>query len=78
VVRALGPTTVSATTDATGAYVLTNLVAGGMYVVCEDVKSGWVQVSPTFANPCPSGMGYNFSVDAGGDSFVNFGNMLQL
>jgi len=75
VVRAIGPTTASATTDATGTYVLTNLVAGAMYVVCEDVHSGWSQVSPTFANPCPSGMGYNFLVDAGGDSFVNFGNV---
>jgi len=75
VVRVFGPTTTSTTTDANGNYQLTNLVAG-TYVVCEDLQIGWTQVSPTFPEPCASGMGYNFDVPAGGsDDFVYFGNV---
>jgi len=75
VVVASGPTTVSTTTDANGNYVL--VVTGGVpYVVCEQLQSGWTQVSPTFAEPCASGMGYNFAVSAGGSAdFNDFRNM---
>jgi hypothetical protein len=76
VVRVIGPTTTSVTTDATGTYLFSNLVAG-TYTVCEDVQPGWTQVFPTFAEPCASGKGYNFFVDQS-DSFVDFQNMPPL
>src|SRR5690348_10897417 len=54
VVMAIGPTTVTTTTDANGNYTL--VVPGGttgpiMYAVCEVVQPGWSQVSPTFPAP---------------------------
>jgi hypothetical protein len=77
---AIGPTTVSTTTDGNGNYVLN--VPGGdpttpvMYAVCEVVQTGWKQASPTFPAPCASGMGYDFGVVAGGTSeFVSFSNL---
>lgn len=73
VVMAIGPTTVTTTTDAGGNYTLT--VPAATYVVCEQLQTGWQQVSPMFPEPCPTGFGYNFPVDVGLNSpFVNFGN----
>ncbi|HEX4562318.1 MAG TPA: carboxypeptidase regulatory-like domain-containing protein [Gemmatimonadales bacterium] len=74
VVSVTGPTNLSVTTDGNGNYVLNGL-APGAYVVCETLQSGWGQTSPVFPNPCGSGMGYNFSLIAGGSAqFVDFGN----
>ncbi|HKV70757.1 MAG TPA: hypothetical protein VJN62_05880 [Gemmatimonadales bacterium] len=74
VVMAIGPTTVSTTTDANGNYSL--VVPGGtsapiVYAVCEVVPPGWTQVSPTFPAPCAGGMGYDFGVIAGGSADFN-------
>ena len=73
VVMAIGPTTVTATTDANGNYVLN--VPAATYIVCEQVQAGWQQVYPMFPEPCPTGFGYNQPVDANLTSpFVNFQN----
>ena len=72
---AIGPTTVTTTTDANGNYVL-NVPGGPTYAICEQVQVGWSQASPTFSAPCPSGMGYDFSVPVGSESdFVSFSNL---
>lgn len=74
VVTLSGAVNTSTTTNSSGDYAFSGLPAG-TYTVCEVVASGWLQTAPTFSAPCPSGMGYTFSLSATATaSFVNFGN----
>lgn len=76
-VQVFGPTTTSATTDASGNYLFNTLVAG-TYTVCEVVQTGWTEVKPIDQASCASGLGYTFSLIAGGSAeLVNFGNQPQ-
>lgn len=78
VVSITGPTSMSMTTDANGNYQLNGLAAG-TYIVCEQVQSGWSEVSPTFPEACASGMGYSFTLSDGQTAdFVDFRNLLLL
>ena len=70
-----GPVNSSTVTDDSGHYLFSGIPAGA-YTVCEQVQTGWSQDFPTMAAACPSGKGYNFTLDAGGSgSFVDFGNL---
>lgn len=72
VIEVTGAATASTVSNADGTYGFWNLPPG-TYTVCEQVKSGWTQTYPTSGSPCPSGLGYTFTLSAGGSgSFVDF------
>jgi carboxypeptidase family protein len=74
-VQISGPVNASTQSDASGHYIFSGIPAGS-YVVCEVVPSGWRITWPTMSAPCSSGLGYTFSLTAGGGaSFVDFGNV---
>lgn len=64
-------------TDAAGNFNFTGL-ADGMYLVCQDVQSGWSEGTPSgsFYPPCPGSIwpGYTVTVVAGGGGSVFFIN----
>lgn len=69
-----GPVSQSTVTDANGHYLFSGIPAG-TYTVCETLQSGWTESFPTMSAACASGLGYTFSLSAGGSgSFVDFGN----
>ncbi len=77
VIEVSGTVTATAVTDASGNYTVAGLPTG-TYTICEAVQSGWRQTFPPSGTPCPTGVGYTFSLAAGqGASFVNFGNVIQ-
>jgi hypothetical protein len=71
-----GTDVASVATDAAGNFSVSGL-ADGMYLVCQDVQSGWTETTPGgFGYPlCPSGLaGYTVNVVAGGGGSVFFIN----
>jgi hypothetical protein len=69
-----GPVSATVMTDANGRYSFTGLPAGDGYTVCEVVQNNWRQTWVGGSAPCPTGMGYAFSVSSV-VSFLDFGNV---
>lgn len=74
-VELTGAVVATAVTDASGSYVFTGL-PDGEYTVCEVLQSGWTQTFPRSGTPCPTGVGYTFSIVGGNTAwFVDFTNV---
>lgn len=70
-------TNVSATTNADGTWLASNL-PDGTYTICQVVPSGWVQTWPTSGVSCATGRGYSFTLAAGAAaSFVDYADQIQ-
>jgi hypothetical protein len=71
-----GTEVASQASDGAGNFNFTGL-ADGMYLVCQDVQTGWTETTPSgaFYPVCPSGnSGYTVNVVAGGGGSVFFIN----
>ena len=70
-----GPASATAVTDASGNYVVPGLPAG-MYMVCEDIQTGFQETFPTSGPTCTTGIGWTISVfDNSESQFVDFRNL---
>ena len=56
-----GVVTKTVSTDANGVYSFLDVVAGS-YSVCVTPKAGFNQISPSYGNTCPTGLGYQATV----------------
>lgn len=75
-VQLSGPVSGAVTTDASGNYRFTGLLAG-TYSVCEVLQANWHQTFPGDGPGCPGGFGYSITLlmDGSGASFIDFANM---
>jgi len=73
-VQLTGTVTATALTDASGNYMFGGL-PDGTYTVCEVLQTGWQQMFPTDGAACPSGLGWTFTLEGFGGSFLDFKNV---